>query len=172
MPARSLFIALAAILAAVAIASSCAAEPSEAAAIIIVGPSRAPVSLGADELARMPTVRINVAFVTERGTHAASFEGPLLWTVLEQAGVIDPAAHRDQVSRSVLLLGRDGYRAVLGLGEIAPEFEGKQVIVAERMDDQPLDGHLRIVVPLDKRGGRSVRDVARIEVAEAVSGSR
>jgi DMSO/TMAO reductase YedYZ molybdopterin-dependent catalytic subunit len=88
-----------------------------------------------------------------------------LWTVLQKAGVVDPAMHREQVSQSVVILGRDGYRVVLALGEIAPEFEGKQVILAERMDGQPLgDEHLRVVVPLDKRGGRSVRDVVRIEV--------
>jgi hypothetical protein len=75
-----------------------------------------------------------------------------LWTVLQKAGVVDPAMHREQVSQSIVLLGRDGFRAVLALGEIAPEFEGKQVILAERMDDQPLDAEqLRIIVPLDKR---------------------
>ena len=60
---------------------------------------------------------------------------------------------------------RDGYHAVLAVGEIAPEFEAKQVILSERMDGKPLDAdHLRVVVPLDKRGSRSVRDVVRIEV--------
>ena len=107
------------------------------------------------------------------GTHSASFEGPLLWTVLQKAGVVDPAMHREQASESVVILGRDGYRAVLALGEIAPEFEGKQVILAERMDDQPLDAEqLRIIVPLDKRGGRSVREVARIEVSTPLTGSQ
>ena len=96
-----------------------------------------------------------------------------MWTVLQKAGVVDPAMHREQVSQSVVILGRDGYRAVLALGEIAPEFEGKQVILAERMDDQPLDAEqLRIIVPLDKRGGRSVREVARIEVSAVSTGSQ
>jgi hypothetical protein len=70
----------------------------------------------------------------------------------------------EQVSRTVVIIRTDGYRGALALGEIAQEFEGKQVILAERMDGQPLGAsHLRIVVPLDKRGGRSVRDVARID---------
>src|SRR5262249_33813192 len=114
----------------------------------------------------------DTAFLTAQGTHQASFEGPLLWTVLQKAGVIDPEKHREQVSQTIVILGRDSYRAVLALGEIAPEFEGKQVIVAQRMDGKPLDAeHLRVVVPLDKRGGRSVRDVMRIEVT-APSGSQ
>jgi DMSO/TMAO reductase YedYZ molybdopterin-dependent catalytic subunit len=146
-----------------AIAPLDAAEPQPA--IIIAGPSHPPVNLSIEELARLPTTQVNTAFLGEQDTHPVSFEGPLLWTVLQKAGVVDPAKHRDQVSQSIVILGRDGYRAVLGLGEIAPEFEGKQVIVAERMDGKPLDAeHLRVVVPLDKRGGRSVREVTRIEV--------
>jgi len=114
--------------------------------------------------------KVRVAFLTEHGVHAASFEGPLLWTVLQKAGAVDPAKHRDQVSQWIVIIGRDGYRAVLALGEIAPEFEGKQVLLAERMDGQPLGvDHLRIVVPLDKRGGRSVREVTRIEVTAVPS---
>lgn len=140
-----------------------AADPPEA--IIVSGLSRPAVSLTLEELARLPTAQIKVAFLTEHGVRSASFSGPLLWTVLQRAGVIDPAKHREQVSRSVLIIGRDGYRAVLAVGEIAPDFEDKEVILADRMDDHALGvDHLRIVVPLDRRGGRSVRDVTRIEV--------
>jgi DMSO/TMAO reductase YedYZ molybdopterin-dependent catalytic subunit len=139
------------------------AEPQEG--ITIVGPSHPPVNLSLGDLVQLPTTQIQTNFLTENGPHSASFEGPLLWTVLQKAGVIDPAKHRDQVSQTIMILGRDGYRAVLALGEIAPEFEAKRVILAERIDGKPLDAdHLRVVVPLDERGGRSVRDVARIEV--------
>ena len=136
MSIRSVLLTLATVLATVAIAPLHAAEPPTS--IIVAGTSRAPISLSIEELAHLPTVRVNVAFLTEHGTHSASFEGPLLWTVLQKAGVVDPAMHRQQVSESVVILGRDGYRAVLALGEIAPEFEGKQVILAERMDGQSL----------------------------------
>jgi hypothetical protein len=43
-----------------------------------VGPSRAPVSLSIEELTQLRTERVNVAFLTEHGTHPASFEGPML----------------------------------------------------------------------------------------------
>ena len=142
-----------------------AAEPQPADAVIIVAPSRAPVSLGAAELSALPSKQVAVSFATEQGTLTGSFEGPLLWSVLEKAGAIDPAKHRDQVSQTVVILARDGYRAVLALAEIAPEFEAKQVILAVRADGKPLGaGHPRLIVPLDKRGGRSVRDVVRIEL--------
>ena len=134
--------------------------------ITVVGPSGALLNLGLRELAELPTTQVQASFITESGPHSASFEGPLLWAVLQRAGAINPANHREQVSQTIMVLGRDGHRAVLSVGEIAPEFEAKQVILAERIDGKPLDpDHLRIVVPLDKRGGRSVRDVTRIEVA-------
>jgi len=95
---------------------------------------------------------------------------PLLWTVLQKVGAINSARRRDEVSESVLMVGRDGYRAVLALAEIAPDFEAKKGLLAERMDGRPLGtDHLRIVVPPDRRGGHSVREVARIEVTTAPS---
>jgi DMSO/TMAO reductase YedYZ molybdopterin-dependent catalytic subunit len=154
------------VVAVVGIAQAHAADQPTLGGITITGPSREPVTLSAEELSRLPMTQVNVAFLTEHGTHSAAFEGPLLWTVLQDAGALDPTRHNEQVSQTVAVVGRDGYRAVLAVGEIAPEFEGKQIIVAERMDGKPLDaGHLRVVVPLDKRGGRSVRDIVRIEVS-------
>ena len=156
-------LSLAFLVGAVAVAPLRAAEPPSP--LVIAGPANAAAKISMAELAQLPMVQVTVSFLTERGTRAASFEGPLLWSVLEKAGVLDPAKHGQQVTQTIVIEGRDGYRAVLALAEIAPEFEGKQVILAERMDGKPLDpDHLRIVVPLEKRGGRSVRDVTRIEV--------
>jgi Oxidoreductase molybdopterin binding domain len=164
-PIRCVLLAAAVVLSVAVVAQLYAAQPATPAPIIVTSPSHATVNLTTEDLARLPTVKIDVAFLTEHGERRASFEGPLLWTVLQKAGAIDPARPREQVSRTLVIIGRDGYRAVLALAEIAPEFEGKKVILAERMDGQPLGGgHLRIIVPLDERGGRSVRDVAQIEV--------
>jgi DMSO/TMAO reductase YedYZ molybdopterin-dependent catalytic subunit len=140
-----------------------AADPGGIAVSVAGG---AETVLTMEALAAMPAVA--VPFAAGHGGHAASFEGPLLWGVLDRTGVIDAAKPASQVRQSVLITGSDGYTAVLALGEISPAFEGKQVILAERMDGQALaPGHLRIVVPGDARGGRSVRDVARITVLQA-----
>ena len=120
-------------------------------------------TITAEALAKLPTVKLSVAFGTEHGPRQAVFEGPLLWTVLDQAHAVDPAKAGGHVRQFVTLTGSDGYTAVLALGEISPDFEGKQVIVAERMDGKPLD-HPRVVVPGDRRGGRSVHDVVGIAV--------
>ena len=133
-------------------------------------------------LGQLPAAHLEIAFETEHGPSHAAFDGPLLWDVLVREGAVDPAKPREQPARAVLVTGSDGYSAVLALGEISPEFANRKVLLAERMNGQPLGpDHLRIVVPGDKRGGRSVRDVVRLaiiapatapEVACATRGAR
>jgi DMSO/TMAO reductase YedYZ molybdopterin-dependent catalytic subunit len=151
-----------ALFATLAVAS--AAEPPP---IAILHGDGSPKELSMPDLATLPEVTVHVTFATENGLMEADFAGPLLWTVLDRAGVIDPAKPRAQVRQGILVTGQDGYTAVLALAEIAPAFEAKQVILAETMNGKKLEpGHLRIIVPGDHRGGRSVRDVTRIAVMD------
>lgn len=168
---RGRILAGAVILACVAAAPALSADPTVAAApagIVVAREAGPEHVVTADELGALATVQVTVAVEPGHGPPQRSYEGPLLWAVLDHTGAIDAAKVREQVRPTVLITGRDGYRAILALGEITPEFEGKQVIIAERMDGQALGpDHLRIVVPGDKRGGRGVRDVVRIVVAAA-----
>jgi DMSO/TMAO reductase YedYZ molybdopterin-dependent catalytic subunit len=51
------------------------------------------------------------------------------------------------------------------MAEIDPAFEGKQILLADQVNGQPMPaGEIRLVVPGDRRGGRSVRDVVRIDI--------
>jgi len=141
--------------------------PAADAGIVVSGSGR-DLTLTAAALAALPSVQLTVPAGTAPGARGRTFDGPLLWTVLARAGAVDPSKHQGDVRGTVVLTGRDGYAAVLALGELSPEFERKQVIVALRADGQPLDpGHLRVVVPGDKRGGRGVHDLVQIGVAEA-----
>ncbi len=136
------------------------------AGLTIQAGSAPPAAMSAEAIAQMAPVKLSVGFDTEHGPRQAVFEGPLLWTVLDQAHAIDPAKANGHVRQIVRIAGSDGYTAVLALGEISPAFEGKQVLLADRMDGKPLDG-LRVVVPGDKHGGRSVHDVIKIAVLPA-----
>ena len=51
----------------------------------------------------------------------------------------------------------------LAIGELDPHLEGKRVLAAYARNDKPLPS-LRLVVPADARGGRSVRDLVAAEV--------
>ena len=157
-------------MAAFAIAGPCLGADAPAAAeappagVIVLGPA-GPLVMSPDDIAQLPAIHIEAAFDTEHGPRQSAFEGPLLWTVLDHAHAIDVSKPRGFVRQTVLLTGRDGYTAILALGELAPQFESKQVILAEREDGKPLGpDHLRIIVPGDHRGGRSVHDLASIAV--------
>jgi hypothetical protein len=78
--------------------------------------------------------------------------------------------HGKALSDYVIATGSDGYRAVLALAEVDPEFHPGEVIVADSMDGKPLDaktGPFRLVVTEDKRPARSVHSLVSIEVKQA-----
>ncbi len=94
-----------------------------------------------------------------------SWTGPLLWDVLVNAGAVDPAKPADAVHLGVHVVGADGWIAVFGLAELSPEFAGKPIQLADRVNGEAIPGQgLRLIVPGEHRGGRSVRDVVRIDI--------
>jgi hypothetical protein len=137
---------------------------------IVVGrPGAADRMMSAAEVEAMPAVSVTLPADSGHGQGARTFAGPLLWTVLDHEGALERLDPHAQVRQVVVLAGQDGYIAVIALGEISPEFEGKQVILADRLDGKALaPGHFRIVVPGDKRGGRGVHDLVRIELEPVV----
>lgn len=142
-------------------------HPDQAGAITVLGPSGAERVLTPNEVGALPTVQVTVAVEPGHGPPQRTYEGPLLWTLLDHAGAFEANEFRGYVRAAVIATGSDGYSVVLAVGEISPEFEGKQVIVAERVDGQPLEaGHFRLVVPGEKRAGRSARDLVRLHVVE------
>jgi hypothetical protein len=130
--------------------------------IHIAGPA-SQVDLTMEGIQKLPAVQVEVAFQTEHGPRQSKFGGPTLWSVLESVHAVDPAKAKDAVRQIVILSGKDDYTAILALGEISPAFEGKSVILADEEDGKPL-ANPRIVVPGDKRGGRSVFNVVKIVV--------
>lgn len=137
------------------------------AGLTIDGLVKQPLHMTLAELQSLPSQRIEVSYKTGHGEETASFTGAALWTLLERAGgVAERSGMGAKLRHTLTITGRDGYAVALSLGEIDPEFEGKPVIVAWSRNDRPLDPKdgLRLVVPGDKRGGRGVRDVVRVEV--------
>ncbi len=113
---------------------------------------------------QLPAIEQTVSFLTGHGREQATYTGALLWSMLERTEMLG-ADRRARVRRAIVVTGRDGYAAALALAEIDPEFEGKQVLLAYRRNGQPIAGNtLRLVVPGDRHGGRSVRDVVRIDL--------
>jgi DMSO/TMAO reductase YedYZ molybdopterin-dependent catalytic subunit len=159
-PGRAIALLLA--LPAFALAASAVAAPAE---LTLDGGVKAPLHVTAETLKAMPPTELDVSFDTEHGPTKAHFTGVPLWTLIDKAGGLADPDKRAFLKHTLTITGSDGYVVVLSTGELHPEFGNKGVIVAYLRDgkEDAKEG-LRLVVPGDKRGGRSVRDVVHIEV--------
>jgi hypothetical protein len=136
----------------------------------LLAPNGRTATLDPVALAHMPSVGTHISFLTEHGPEAADYNGATLWSVLQQLGLITSANPRDREKQAIVVTGHDGYAVVLAMAEIDPAFEGKQVVLADQVNGQAMPGgEIRVVVPGDRRGGRSVRDVVRIEIRNVAS---
>jgi hypothetical protein len=142
-----------------------AVPPPPSNGISLVDQRGAALVLTAQQIAALPSVRLTTAMGMMHGSTTGTYVGPLLWTVMQQARAFRAETPRQQAGQTILITGSDGYVGAVAVGEIAPAFEGKHVILAERANSRPLGlGHLWVIVPGDRMGGRSVRDVVRIAI--------
>jgi len=78
----------------------------------------------------------------------------------------------DALSLCLLVTAADGYKALFALPELDDDFASRSIILANKRDGQPLDakeGPFRIIVPLDQRPARWVRNVISFQIVR-VSG--
>ena len=140
------------------------AAPAWAADLTLTGPDGQSASLSAADIAALPHVRLTV---TIEG-RSATYDGAPLGPLLAKVGAPSGQALRGPALRDVVLVaGRDGYAAAIALAETDPGFRKDQIILADRMDGQPLGdtaGPLRLVVEGDLRAARCVRMVSSIAV--------
>lgn len=112
----------------------------------------------------------HVKITTHDSEKPVTFEGVALKAVLEKAGVEFGHSLRGSGLASCLLVeAADGYRAVIALPEIDPDFTDRQIVLAFLKDAQPLDakeGAYRIVIPDEKRMARWVRQVTKLKIVD------
>jgi hypothetical protein len=121
--------------------------------------------LSRDELDALPHVTVAAL---EHSSVPVSFEGVLLRSVLEKAGLTFGESIRGKRLATCLLVeAADGYRVVVALPELDPAFTDKQIVLAFSRDGKPLDekeGPYRIVIPDEKRMARWVRQVTTLKI--------
>ena len=114
-------------------------------------------------LKALPAVTETVGGVT--------YTGVSLWDLLEaQAGIVtDPAVKNDILDKVVVATGSDGYKTLISMGEIDPDFGNQPDIVAYAADGQPLgaNGFARLVLPGDVKAGRWVSNLVDLQVFSA-----
>jgi DMSO/TMAO reductase YedYZ molybdopterin-dependent catalytic subunit len=109
---------------------------------------------------------------TTQAVGGNSYTGVSLWALLNDASVglrPDTAVRNPVLSMYAVLVGSDGYRAVVSLAEIAPESGNRTALVAYGLNGAPLgrNGMARLVMAGDVKPGRSVARLAAIEVFAA-----
>jgi hypothetical protein len=133
-----------------------------------------------------PTVvtEVTVSFQTGSGPRTETYYGVPLWELINnekaagglQGGNSGLNTKNAFLRQYVLAEATDCYGAVVAIGEIHPNFEGKQVLIAyaKKASDGSVqyltdtdEGFARLVVPGDKAGGRYISNVRNILVLSA-----
>jgi DMSO/TMAO reductase YedYZ molybdopterin-dependent catalytic subunit len=130
--------------------------------LTIGGDVATPLTLTKDDLAKMPRTTVTL---NDEGTNTV-YEGVLLYEVLKKAGApLDKQLNGKALASYLLAEARDGYQVVYTLAEVDPGFTDNKIIVADTINGKPLfqyQGPLRLVVPNEKRGARSLRMLDKI----------
>jgi hypothetical protein len=152
-------------------ASLLGAGPGAAQTVMLAGSDGQTATVDPVQLANLP--RETVEFDIHGSIHR--FEGPLLIDVVERVGAEKGRALRGAaLGQAVIVEAADGYRVAYGLGELDAGTRPNRVILADRMDGQPLsaeDGPWRVIVEGDLRPARGVRQVTRIRVVDLGQGA-
>jgi DMSO/TMAO reductase YedYZ molybdopterin-dependent catalytic subunit len=151
------------LLSALQMAGQSAQEPK----LAVTGDVPTPLALSASDLAAMPRDHVEM---TEQDGEKMTYEGVALQEILKKAGIPFGRQMRGKaLAGYVLAEAKDGYAVVFSLGELDPDLGGTRVLVADKRDSKPLfeyQGPVRLVIPADKEGARSVRMLEKLEVVK------
>jgi hypothetical protein len=142
-----------------------AAQSVQELQLVVTGDVPTPLTLHASDLASMPREQVEL---TEQDGGKTTYEGVTLQEILKKAGILFGREMRGKaLAGYVLAEAKDGYAVLFSLGELDPDFGATRVIVADKRDGKTLfayQGPVRLVLPADKAGARSVRMLEKLEV--------
>jgi hypothetical protein len=141
------------------------AATAPAAAPGLTGAVKAPVSLDQTTLLALPATTVELPYKSATGSGKDSYTGVLLWDLVKKARLVSDADNNADLKRTLLVTGANGYAVAIALAELDPYYGNKQVLLAYKANANLASfDHLKLIVPGDIHGGRSVRDVVSIEV--------
>lgn len=150
----------------IVVASGLAFAQDAQVSIQITGDVKQPVTLTADDLAKMPRASVR----TSSNGIETVYDGVWLHEVLKRAGVPQGSELRGKALASyVLAEAQDGYQVLFSLGELDPAVIDNEILLADTANGKPLfgaQGRFRLVVPKDKPGARSVRMLTKLQVVQ------
>jgi hypothetical protein len=132
---------------------------------------RAPVNTASSRRRRCSRIHTKRLTIFDSHLNAnETYSGVLLMDLLAKLGVPHGKdLHGKALADYVVATGADGYKSVVALGEIDPEFHPGLVLVCDAIDGKSLGtaGPFRLLVTEDKRPARSVRNLVSIELKTA-----
>lgn len=141
------------------------AQAPASAILSVTGDVATPLKLSLPDLAAMPRI---TAKVPNPAGGEFTYEGVSLFEVLKRAGAPNGGSLRGAaLSTCVIAKASDGYQVIFTLGEIDPSFGNGVILIADHRDGAPLTGNqgaLRLLLPNDHEGARSVRMLETIEL--------
>jgi hypothetical protein len=148
------------------------ANAQQAPSIRVSGAGLTTTDFSTADLAQMP--RLSVDVQNPHNGQTEHYQGVRMSDLLNKAGApLGDKLRGKAMATCVLAQASDGYSVLYSLAEVDPAFHDNQVIVADRLNGQPLDakeGPFKVVVPGYKRPARWIRMLTALRV-EAVSPS-
>jgi DMSO/TMAO reductase YedYZ molybdopterin-dependent catalytic subunit len=121
-------------------------------------------------LRSLPEYSLTTSMRSPRGTFQRSFKGALLHDYAARTGLVpNPSPPTGPGNFYYVATAEDGFKVALSFAEVAPRSSGKQVLLAYEQDGEPLRVGVRLVVPGDDLGGRSILGVTALELRSVES---
>ena len=135
--------------------------------LLVEGIGGSSVTLSVADIAKLPPKTVTAA---DHGTEV-TFAGALLSDVLGKVTLpLGEKFHSTGASYYLLVEARDGYKTVFAWAELDPSFMEKPIYLVTQRNGKPLserDGPFQLVVPGEKRNGRSTRQITALRVKQA-----
>lgn len=121
-----------------------------------------PADYDREALGKLPRTSITVG--------KAVYSGVSLWALLSKADIVTRPEIKNGILRGfIVATASDGYKLVISLGEIDPDFGNQPCLIATQKDgaDFTSGGFAQLVFPNDVKKGRWVRGLTGLKVSEA-----
>ncbi|PWK75308.1 molybdopterin-dependent oxidoreductase-like protein [Mucilaginibacter oryzae] len=141
------------------------AQTAKDVTVKVTGEVSAPLSIGPAELQQYQQTTV---IRKEKDGREHTYSGVYLSEILTKAGVtLGAELHGKSMAKYLLVEAADGYRVVFALAELDKAFTDRAIILADKVDGQPLaptDGPFRIIVQDEKKPARCVKQVTALKV--------
>jgi DMSO/TMAO reductase YedYZ molybdopterin-dependent catalytic subunit len=120
-------------------------------------------AINLDQVRSLPAHTITATLRSPRGTSTRTFKGALLYDYARATGMTPEAPSLGFGNYYFVAQSDDGFLVTIAYYEVTPRATEKQVLLAYEQDGEALRMGIRLIVPGDDLGGRSVMGISQLE---------